>query len=117
VTFTSHHWRTPLVLIYCPGDRAARYVKSVCGEILETILRLRPLSTMPDQRRPKALTCTFGKVHRSSAFQSLIRDEEAAGSTPTTKRRVTGGRRAHEAGLGIGAMAVRGSGRRLPGWL
>jgi len=35
------------------GDRAARHVNSVCGEILETILRLRPLNTMPDQRRPK----------------------------------------------------------------
>ncbi len=35
------------------GDRAALYVNSVCGEILETILRLRPLNTMPDQRRSK----------------------------------------------------------------
>ena len=27
---------------------------SVCGEILETILRLRPLNTKPGQRRPRS---------------------------------------------------------------
>jgi hypothetical protein len=38
----------------------------------------------------KALTCISGKVHRSSAFQSQIRDEEAAGSNPATPTQVKG---------------------------
>ena len=38
----------------------------------------------------KALTCIFGNVYRSAAFQGLIRDEEAAGSNPATPTQLTG---------------------------
>jgi hypothetical protein len=70
-------------------------------EIATSEYHARPTQT-------KALTCIFGNVHRSAAFQGLIRDEEAAGSTPTTKRRVIGGRRAHVASRPIGAMGREG---------
>ena len=50
-------------------------------EIAASEHHARPMQT-------KALTCISDKVHRSSAFQSLIRDEEAAGSNPATPTRV-----------------------------